>query len=136
MNKVVGFGLAAIIAALALSACSSGQSGPATQEHQGGAPDTAAAVPQQDEEEGHDAAHEEAMDEHMQGQVEVPDGEPDYTYTLVTSSGDVGLSLVGRGGDIDGVRNPMLHANPGDIVQIMLVNGDGVLHDLTLDEFG
>ncbi len=56
-------------------------------------------------------------------------------FTLMTG-GDTGkLVFVGVGGEIDGVVNPTLHADPGDVVKITLVNGDGLLHDLTIDEF-
>lgn len=61
--------------------------------------------------------------------------EATVAYTLVTSS-DNGLAFVGRGGEIDGVVNPTLTANPGDVVSITLINGDGIEHDLTIDEFG
>lgn len=59
----------------------------------------------------------------------------DVTYTLKTSSQD-GLAFIGVGGAIDGVKNPALTAQPGNVVEISLVNGDGMLHDLTIDEFG
>jgi len=62
--------------------------------------------------------------------------EVDVSYTLKTSSGAHGLVFMGSGGDIDGVVNPSLIAQPGDTVEITLINGDGMLHDLTIDEFG
>ncbi len=56
-------------------------------------------------------------------------------YTLLTG-GDTGqLVFVGVGGEIDGVVNPTLTAEPGDVVKITLINGDGMLHDLVIDEF-
>ncbi len=56
-------------------------------------------------------------------------------YTLLTG-GDTGqLVFVGVGGDIDGVINPTLTANPGDVVKITMINGDGMLHDVVIDEF-
>src|SRR5690606_34915537 len=36
---------------------------------------------------------------------------------------------------IDGVVNPTLTARPGDVVKITLINDDGMLHDLVIDEF-
>ena len=57
-------------------------------------------------------------------------------YTLLTGGGTGQLVFVGVGGEIDGVANPTLTANPGDVVEITLINGDGMLHDLTIDEFG
>jgi nitrite reductase (NO-forming) len=59
----------------------------------------------------------------------------DVAYTLRTSM-ENGLAFVGAGGDIDGVVNPTLVAQPGDTVSITLVNGDGMAHDLTVDAFG
>ncbi|HSB88421.1 MAG TPA: copper-containing nitrite reductase [Anaerolineales bacterium] len=61
--------------------------------------------------------------------------EPTVRYTLVTGAGTGKLNFVGRGGDIDGQANPVLTAQPGDVVEITLVNGDSILHDLTIDEF-
>lgn len=60
----------------------------------------------------------------------------DITYTLETGSGPDGLAFIGAGGDIDGVVNPTLVANPGDIVSIQLINADGMQHDLTLEDLG
>lgn len=60
----------------------------------------------------------------------------DVSYTLKTSTGQGGLAFIGVGGDIDGVENPTLRAEPGDVVSITVVNGDGLLHDLTIDEVG
>jgi len=56
-------------------------------------------------------------------------------YTLVTGGGTGQLVFVGKGGDIDGVVNPTLTARPGDVVKITLINDDGMLHDLVIDEF-
>jgi nitrite reductase (NO-forming) len=61
------------------------------------------------------------------------------SYTLHTgtnAAGEGGLTFVGVGGEIDEVVNPILTANPGDTVEITVINGDGLLHDLTIDEFG
>ena len=60
----------------------------------------------------------------------------DVAYTLRTGGPEGTLSFVGVGGEIEGVLNPTLTADPGDVVQITLVNADGILHDLTIDEFG
>jgi nitrite reductase (NO-forming) len=60
---------------------------------------------------------------------------PDVTYTLKTDSSN-GLAFVGVGGDIEGIPNPTLTADPGDVVQITLINADGIMHDLVIDEFG
>ncbi|MCC6455407.1 MAG: nitrite reductase, copper-containing [Caldilineaceae bacterium] len=46
------------------------------------------------------------------------------------------MAFVGVGGEIDGVFNPELKANVGDTVRLTVINGDPVLHDLKIDEFG
>ena len=58
-------------------------------------------------------------------------------YTLRTIMGaDPAMAYIGVGGDIDGVINPELTANVGDTVRLTVINGDPVLHDLLIDEFG
>lgn len=58
-------------------------------------------------------------------------------FTLRTQlGGDPAMAFVGVGGDIDGVVNPDLVVNLGDTVRLTVINGDPVLHDLTIDEFG
>jgi nitrite reductase (NO-forming) len=57
-------------------------------------------------------------------------------YTLRTVVGQTPpMAFIGVGGDIDGQINPQLTANVGDTVRITLVNGDPILHNLTIDEF-
>lgn len=63
-------------------------------------------------------------------------GEADVEYTLVTGGGTGLLVYVGQGGEIDGVQNPTLTADPGQVVQITLINADNIQHDLVIDEFG
>ena len=46
------------------------------------------------------------------------------------------MSFVGVGGAIDGVTNPDLQVNPGDVVQITLVDGDGAEHNIAVPDFG
>lgn len=57
----------------------------------------------------------------------------DVSYTLTTGLADGKMAFIGVGGDIDGVVNPELTAAPGDVVQLTLVNGDGVQHDWAVD---
>ena len=45
------------------------------------------------------------------------------------------MVFFGVGGEFDGQANPNLTVNPGDVVEITLVNGDGIQHDLTLPDF-
>jgi nitrite reductase (NO-forming) len=60
--------------------------------------------------------------------------EANLEYTLRTELGSAGMVFVGVGGDIDGLTNPPLRAAKGDVVQITLVNGDGMQHDIALPE--
>jgi nitrite reductase (NO-forming) len=60
---------------------------------------------------------------------------PDVAYTLRTGGPDGSLVYVGVGGAIEGQVNPTLTADPGQTVMITLVNGDGVVHDVVIDEF-
>ncbi|MBM3122723.1 MAG: nitrite reductase, copper-containing, partial [Chloroflexi bacterium] len=55
---------------------------------------------------------------------------PTVRFTLLTGGGTNQLVFVGVGGDIDKQSNPTLQVQPGDVVEITLVNGDGVMHDL------
>jgi nitrite reductase (NO-forming) len=57
------------------------------------------------------------------------------SYTLRTTLGHEGMRFIGVGGAIEGVENPTLQANPGDTVQITLINGDGIEHNLALPDF-
>ena len=61
---------------------------------------------------------------------------PTVQFTLLTGGGTNQLVFVGVGGEIDQQTNPTLQVQPGDVVEITLVNGDGVMHDLAIDEFG
>lgn len=61
---------------------------------------------------------------------------PDVTFTLKTSIGGGGLTFVGVGGAIDGMENPTLNVKQGEVVQVTLINGDGVLHDISFPDFG
>ena len=45
------------------------------------------------------------------------------------------MAFVGVGGDIEGVVNPPLRVAEGDVVQVGIINGDGVEHDLVFPEF-
>lgn len=56
-------------------------------------------------------------------------------YTLKTTIAEGRMVFVGVGGTIDGTINPTLQVKVGDVVQVTLVNGDGVLHDIALPDF-
>ncbi len=58
-------------------------------------------------------------------------------YTLKTILGQTPpMAYIGVGGSIDGQINPHLTAQVGDTVRITVINGDPVLHNLNIDEFG
>lgn len=56
------------------------------------------------------------------------------SFTLKTALADGRLAFVGVGGEIDGKVNPALRIKPGETVQITLINGDGVDHDIVLPD--
>jgi len=57
------------------------------------------------------------------------------SFTLKTIANNGKLAYIGIGGEIDGVVNPDLVVQVGSVVQIILVNGDGMPHDLFLPDF-
>lgn len=59
---------------------------------------------------------------------------PLVQYTLRTNIGHEGMTFVGVGGAIDGLINPDLTAQPGDVIELTLVNGDGAEHDVVLPD--
>lgn len=62
-------------------------------------------------------------------------GPPDIEFTLITGGDSHGLVFKGVGGDIDGIVNPTLIVESGDVVRITLVNGQPIEHDWVIDEF-
>lgn len=66
--------------------------------------------------------------------AQASDYQPDVTFKLETGIGQGKMIFTGVGGEIDGVVNPTLQVEPGDVVQITLVNGDGALHDIIVPE--
>jgi len=61
--------------------------------------------------------------------------QPDVTFTLKTAVTEGKLAFVGVGGRIDKAVNPTLSVAPNAVVQIVLVNGDGAMHDIALPDF-
>ena len=60
-----------------------------------------------------------------------------YTLkTIMPADGNPTMAFEGVGGDIDGLLNPELTAETGDTVRITIINGDPMLHDFLIDEFG
>jgi len=63
-------------------------------------------------------------------------GEAEVRYALRSVFVDGRMVFIGVGGDIDGQVNPDLRADPGQVVEIKLVNGDGALHDVAIPNLG
>jgi nitrite reductase (NO-forming) len=60
---------------------------------------------------------------------------PDVAFTLRTGAAEGKLVFTGASGAINGVVNPPLRVKVGDVVQVTLINGDGVLHDIAFPDF-
>jgi nitrite reductase (NO-forming) len=60
--------------------------------------------------------------------------EADVTFTLKTMMVDGRMVFLGAGGEIDGVTNPELTAQPGDKVRVTLINEDGMPHDFGIPD--
>ncbi len=63
-------------------------------------------------------------------------GTPDVRITLKTGMSDGKMVFIGIGGDVDGVPNPEIKVNPGEVVEITLLNGDNIQHNVAVDGFG
>jgi nitrite reductase (NO-forming) len=59
---------------------------------------------------------------------------PNVKYTLRSGIAEGRMVFIGFGGAIDGVVNPELDANEGDVVQITLINGEGAEHDIVFEQ--
>lgn len=67
------------------------------------------------------------------------DAEPTVSFQLTTALGafEQGpFAFVGTEGELADVANPELRVKVGDVVEIVLVNGDGMPHDFTIEELG
>jgi len=62
-------------------------------------------------------------------------GEPTISFTLITGSANGKMAFIGSGGDLEGKPNPDLVVKPGDVVEIVLKNGDGIQHNITVPDF-
>jgi len=56
-------------------------------------------------------------------------------FRLQTSVVDGRMVYVGVGGNIDGLVNPDLVVQPGVTVQVTLINGDGIPHNVSFPDF-
>ena len=60
---------------------------------------------------------------------------PTVRFRLRTELAEGKMAFVGAGGEIEGVVNPALRVAVGDIVQVSLINNDGIEHDVTFPDF-
>jgi|FLOH01.1.fsa_nt_gi putative membrane-bound dehydrogenase-like protein len=58
--------------------------------------------------------------------------QPDREFRLVASI----LGFRGIGGEIDGIRNPILQANKGEVIRITIENGEILTHDIAMVNAG
>jgi len=61
---------------------------------------------------------------------------PNVHFRLKTGMGDGKMIFIGVGGSLEGKTNPDLLVNPGDVVEITLVIGDSIQHDIAVPDFG
>jgi nitrite reductase (NO-forming) len=54
-------------------------------------------------------------------------------YTLESALANGKMVFVGKGGDIDGITNPDLTANAGDMVKVTLISGEGAAHNILFE---
>ena len=59
---------------------------------------------------------------------------PDARYTLRSGIAEGRMVYIGVGGAIDGQVNPVLSAAEGQMVQIILTNGEGAEHDIVFPD--
>jgi nitrite reductase (NO-forming) len=59
----------------------------------------------------------------------------EYTPTVRFQLRTQGITFAGVGGEIEGVVNPTLRVSEGAIVQVSLVNADGIEHDVVFPDF-
>lgn len=60
---------------------------------------------------------------------------PHVRFRLRTALAEGKLAFVGVGGAIDGVVNPLLQVREHDVVQVDLINDDGMEHDVVFPDF-
>lgn len=71
----------------------------------------------------------------VQAQAIDPDPANWVEYTLTTGMDSGRMVFIGVGGEIDARINPELTARRGDTVRVVLINGDGMPHDLVVLDF-
>src|SRR4029078_12703636 len=60
---------------------------------------------------------------------------PTVRFRLKTELAEGKMAFVGIGGEIEGVVNPTLRVDEGAVVEVALVNADGIEHDVICPEF-
>jgi len=60
---------------------------------------------------------------------------PDRSFTLISAFEEGKFLYIGKGGKIDGVKNPTLRVQNGALVEITLISGEGAVHDVKIPEF-
>jgi nitrite reductase (NO-forming) len=85
----------------------------------------------------HDMAQASGGGPSAQGAPKSPAAEyvPNVRFRLRTALAEGKLAFVGMGGDIDGVVNPPLRVPDGAVVQVDLLNDDGIEHDVAFPDF-
>ena len=64
------------------------------------------------------------------------DTEPDIVFTLRTAFQNREFLFIGASENYEDQLNPDLEVRKGNVVEIILVNGDGIIHDLAIPELG
>lgn len=60
---------------------------------------------------------------------------PAVTFVLQSGIAEGRLAFIGKGGTIDGKSNPDLEVKIGDVVQVILINGEGAEHNIAFPDF-
>lgn len=87
------------------------------------------------------AGAESEADLSVQSVESSPPTDPDVAttttleFSLQTAIQNGRMVFVGAGSDIDGVVNPDLVVQPGVTVNVTLINGDGIAHDVSFPDF-
>jgi nitrite reductase (NO-forming) len=58
-----------------------------------------------------------------------------HRFTLRSGIAEGRMVYIGVGGDINGRVNPQLVVHEGELVQIVLINGEGAEHDVIIDQY-
>ena len=98
----------------------------------GGAPPAAASAPRQAQQQAQTAAT--SQQQAAPPPAAPPAYVPEARYTLRSGIAEGRMVYLGVGGTIDGQINPVLSAVEGQMVQIILLNGEGAEHDIVFPD--